>query len=179
MASDSPASAPRADLVRGSVVAVIGITSSGVACVRTHTLSSDTEMSNHDELFQLIGVLARKRHRAAERGYAALGLNHTEARLLTILAGEGGTSTQEALSRQMTVDRSNAGRAFKRLEQEGHVTRRRSDSDARTNFVDITERGREAAAEVARLRDALAATFFGDLTEAEAAKVVKLLRMAL
>jgi DNA-binding MarR family transcriptional regulator len=131
------------------------------------------------ELFELIGVLARRRYQAAERAYAPLGLNHTEARLLTMLAGEGGAATQDALSRRLHVDRSNAGRAFKRLEQRGYVGRRKDAADNRTNLVDITPEGREASAEVRRLGDDVARGFFGDLTQADAATVVGLLRKAL
>jgi DNA-binding MarR family transcriptional regulator len=135
--------------------------------------------SPRHELFEMIGLLARRRHQGAERSYASLGLNHTEARLLAMLAGEGGAATQDALSRRLYVDRSNAGRAFKRLEQAGYVDRRRDDADSRTNLVDITPRGREAAAEVTRLRSEMARTFFGDLTDADAAAAVRLLRKAL
>ena len=131
------------------------------------------------ELFELIGVLARRRYQAAERSYAALGLNHTEARLLAMLDAEAGAATQDALSRRLFVDRSNAGRAFKRLEQAGYVGRRKDDADNRTNLVDITPKGREAAAEVNRLGGEMARTFFGDLTDADAAAVVALLRKAL
>jgi MarR family transcriptional regulator, transcriptional regulator for hemolysin len=131
------------------------------------------------DLFELIGVLARRRYQAAERAYAALRLNHTEARLLTMLAGEGDAATQDALSRRLSVDRSNAGRAFKRLEHAGYVGRRKDDADNRTKLVDITAKGREAAAEVDRLRTEMARDFFGDLTEADAATVVTLLRKAL
>ena len=136
-------------------------------------------MSPRIELFELIGTLARRRYQTAERSYGALGLNHTEARLLKMLANEGGAATQDALSRQLHVDRSNAGRAFKRLEQAGYVSRRKDDADNRTNLVDITPKGREAAAEVNRLGDEMARTFFGDLTEADAATIVALLRAAL
>ena len=100
-----------------------------------------TERDPRIELFELIGALARRRYQAAERSYAPLGLNHTEARLLTMLAGEGGAATQDALSRRLFVDRSNAGRAFKRLEQAGYVGRRKDDADNRTNLVDITAEG--------------------------------------
>jgi len=131
------------------------------------------------ELFELIGALARRRYQAAERCYASLGLNHTEARLLKMLDNEGGAATQDALSRRIFVDRSNAGRAFKRLEQSGYVGRRKDDADNRTNLVDITTKGREAAAEVNRLSNEMARTFFGDLTEADAATIVTLLRKAL
>jgi DNA-binding MarR family transcriptional regulator len=134
--------------------------------------------SPHLDLFDLIGVLARRRYQTAERSYAALGLNHTEGRLLKILDEEGGAATQDALSRRLSVDRSNAGRAFKRLEQAGYVGRRKDDADSRTNLVDITAKGRKAAAEITRLGDEMARSFFGDLSEAGAAKVVRLLRKA-
>ena len=130
------------------------------------------------ELFELIGALARRRFQAAERSFASLGLNHTEARLLAMLADEAGPTTQDALSRRLSVDRSNAGRAFKRLEQAGYVGRRKDDTDNRANLVDITSKGRETAAEVNRLRTEMARTFFGELTDADAATIVKLLGKA-
>jgi DNA-binding MarR family transcriptional regulator len=135
--------------------------------------------SPREELFELIGALARRRYQRAERSYASLGLNHTEARLLRLLAGEGGAATQDALSRRLSVDRSNAGRAFKRLEQAGYVARRKDEADSRTNLVDITGEGRDAAAEVDRRSRELAKTFFGELTDADAATVTALLRKAL
>jgi DNA-binding MarR family transcriptional regulator len=137
------------------------------------------QASPRHELFDLIGALARRRHQSAEQGYSALGLNHTEARLLAMLADEGGAATQDALSRRLFVDRSNAGRAFKRLEQAGYVSRRKDEADSRAYLVDITAKGRRAATEVNRLRKEMARTFFGDLTEADAATIVKLLRNAL
>jgi DNA-binding MarR family transcriptional regulator len=136
-------------------------------------------MSPRIDLFEVIGALARRRYQTAERCYASVGLNHTEARLLSMLDTEGGATTQDALSRRLFVDRSNAGRAFKRLEQAGYIGRRKDNADNRTNLVDITPKGREAAAEVTRLRDEMARTFFGDLTEADAATIVTLLRQAL
>jgi DNA-binding MarR family transcriptional regulator len=140
---------------------------------------STRETTPRLELFELIGALARRRYQTADRSYASVGLNHTEGRLLKMLAAEGGPTTQDALSRRLFVDRSNAGRAFKRLEQAGYVGRRKDEGDNRTNLVDITPKGREAAAEVNRLGDEMARSFFGDLTEADAATVVKLLRKAL
>lgn len=131
------------------------------------------------ELFELIGVFARRRFQEAERSFAPLGLNHTEGRLLAMLAEEGGAAGQDALSRRLFVDRSNAGRAFKRLEEGGYVARRKDAADSRANLVEITAKGRDAAAEVNRLRKEIARSFFGDLTEADAAVVVKLLRKAL
>jgi DNA-binding MarR family transcriptional regulator len=139
----------------------------------------EPQMSPRLDLFELIGALARRRYQTAERSYAPLGLNHTEARLLKMLDDEAGATTQDALSRRLFVDRSNAGRAFKRLEQAGYVRRRKDDADSRSNLVDITPKGRKAAADVNRLSDDMARSFFGDLTDADAATVVALLRKVL
>ncbi|MEJ7787171.1 MAG: MarR family transcriptional regulator [Solirubrobacteraceae bacterium] len=96
-----------------------------------------------------------------------------------MLDEEGGAATQDALSRRLAVDRSNAGRAFKRLEQAGMVSRRKDDADSRTNLVDITDSGRAAAADVDRLSKEMARTFFAGLSDADAATIVTLLQKAL
>ncbi len=119
-------------------------------------------------LFDLIGVLARRRYQAAEQHFAALGLNHTEARLLTLLREAGGAASQDVLSGQLFIDRSNAGRALKRLEQEGYIVRRKDDADKRAYLVEITAKGRKASAEIAKLRKVIAQSFFGDLSEKDA-----------
>ncbi|MCA9908666.1 MAG: MarR family transcriptional regulator [Anaerolineae bacterium] len=133
-------------------------------------------MDNFLTLFDLIGVLARRRYQVGERYFAALGLNHTEARLLRLLSQEGGEATQDALSNLLFVDRSNAGRALKRLEQEGYVARNKDDADKRTNLVQITNKGLEAVKEISELGKEMAHSFFGDLTEDEAGTIVDLMR---
>lgn len=134
--------------------------------------------SSFAALFDLIGVLARRRFQAGERAFASLGLNHTEARLLTLLRQKGGEATQEALSNMLSVDRSNAGRALKNLEAKGYVVRAKDDEDGRTRMVNFTPTGEKQASEIARLRAGMAERFFGDLREEEAAIVVDLLRRA-
>lgn len=78
-------------------------------------------MSNRQELFDLIGALGRRRYQVGEQAFSSLGLNHTEARLLTILDRESGEATQDALSSSLFVDRSNAGRALKSLELQKQI----------------------------------------------------------
>jgi DNA-binding MarR family transcriptional regulator len=132
-------------------------------------------MKNIQKLFDMIGELARRRYQTAERCFSALGLNHTEARLLTLLRREDGVAAQDVLSNGLSVDRSNAGRALQRLAQEGYISRRKDDADKRANLIQITAKGRKAAVEIARLRKKMAQSFFGDLTEAEAGVIVDLL----
>jgi DNA-binding MarR family transcriptional regulator len=134
------------------------------------------KMNNFLTLFDLIGVLARRRYQTAERYFSTLGLNHTEARLLNLLDRENGAATQDALSNMLYVDRSNAGRALKSLEQEGYIERFQSNTDKRTNLVQITARGRETVAEIAKLKEKMIQNFFGELNETEAGQVIDLLR---
>jgi DNA-binding MarR family transcriptional regulator len=74
------------------------------------------------------------------------------------------------------VDRSNAGRALKSLEHEGYIERFQSDTDKRTNLVQITARGREAVTEISKLKEKMVQNFFGELNEAEAGQIIDLLR---
>jgi DNA-binding MarR family transcriptional regulator len=130
-------------------------------------------------LFDLIGELARRRHQAAERYFSVLGLNHTEARLLTLLRQEDGAAAQDALSNRLSVDRSNAVRALQRLEHDGYVLRRKDNADQRANLVQMTPKGRKAAVEISRLRKKMAQSFFGDLREKEAGAIADLLKKTL
>lgn len=135
-------------------------------------------VDNFQTLFDLIGELARRRFQFAERSYSSLGLNHTEARLLTLLHRQKGIATQESLSQQIFVDRSNAGRALKKLEEGGYIGRRKDDVDKRTNLVELTVKGRKVISDIAKLKSAMAQNFFGDLSESEASEVINLLRKA-
>ena len=131
-------------------------------------------MSATLELFDLIGDLARRRYKLAEKSFATLGLTHTEARLLSLLAAAGGASAQDVLCRELTVDRTNAGRALTRLAEAGYLERRKDSGDKRANRLLITAKGRKTVTAIARLRGEMATAFFGEMTSDEAADIVRL-----
>jgi DNA-binding MarR family transcriptional regulator len=133
-------------------------------------------MDGFHALFDCIGDLARRRFQLAERHFAAVGFNHTEARLLTLLHHQGGEAAQDALSSQLHVDRTNAGRALQRLERDGYLTRAASETDKRARQVRITAKGRKAVNQLHKLRDRIVAGFFGTLPEPEAAAIAARLR---
>ncbi len=133
-------------------------------------------MSATLELFDLIGELARRRYQLAEKSFSMLGLNHTEARLLSLLVAAGGASAQDALSNQLTIDRTNAGRALTRLDEAGYIERRKDSVDKRANRVRITAKGRKTVTAITRLRDQMAAAFLGNLSGDEARTIVRLFR---
>ncbi len=149
------------------------------ACIGNTEVMKEFEMDNFLKLFDLIGVLARRRYRTAEQYFSALGLNHTEARLLTLLQQGKGAATQDALSGKLFVDRSNAGRGLKRLEQEGYVVRLENEGNKKTKLVQLTAKGRNAVAEISKLREKMAQSLFASLRQDEAGAIVELLQKAL
>jgi len=139
----------------------------------------ETALNSFPELFEIIGILARRRYQCAERQFAKLGLNHSEARILTLLDQEKGKATQDTLSNLLFVDRSNAGRALKNLEQAGYIARKKDETDKRTNLVFLTGKGSEVIVEIQRLKQEIIDGFFGSLSEDEAGKATKLLKKAM
>lgn len=132
-------------------------------------------MDNTLQLFDILGILARKRLQTAERFFSSLGLNHTEARLLSLLDQEGGVATQNKLSDSLFIDRSNTGRALKYLEQEEYIARCSDNVDKRANVVSITPKGCKAVSEIDKLRKKIAQTFFYAMEEDEVRKTIEFL----
>jgi len=127
------------------------------------------------QVFELVGVLARERYRAAEQNFGRIGLNHTEARLLRLLEQHSGAASQEELSASLQVDRSNAGRAMSSLELAGHISRRVDTADRRRRLVTLTASGRHVLREISKLRTQMAGDFTAALSEAETAELARLL----
>lgn len=130
-------------------------------------------MAASNALFDLIAALARKRYRLAEREFAQIGLNHTEARLISLLVAKDGR-TQDDLSAAMIIDRSNVGRALKALEDRGYLVRKKSPEDKRTSLVFLTTKGRQLSKTIAQAKRRMIAAFSAQITpkEAEAAVAV-------
>ncbi len=142
-------------------------------------MPAQPDSGNLLQLFELIGELSRRRYQLAEREFAKLGLNHTEARALTLLDRAGGAATQDGLSKQIFLDRSATARALYRLEQDGLITRWQDATDRRTKHARITAEGDARAREIDGIRREMARRFFGNLDAAEAGAIVDQLRRAM
>lgn len=132
-------------------------------------------MADYKKLFDLIGDVSRHRYRLAESYFAAMGLNHTEARLITLLTQAGGMSAQDVLSNQLLIDRSNAGRALQKLEKQGYIQRQPSQNDKRTNQVSLTTKGQATAKEIERIAKQMATAFFAPLNQDDARHLLSVL----
>lgn len=136
-------------------------------------------MDKLNELFELIGVLCQRRYQAAEKHFSALGLNHTEARLLRLLDRSQGEARQDALSNAVFVDRSNVGRALNGLEKKELVKRSTSQSDKRARNVRLTAKGKQTVTKLSKARAQIVEGFFGGLSDEDAGAVAAILRNAL
>ncbi len=135
-------------------------------------------MSQTSKLFDLIGELARKRFRLAERELMVLSLNHTEARLLSLLREQDGCA-QEVLTAAVVVDRSNVGRSLKKLEKQGYIVRQRDADDRRAYVVSLTDTGRALGEQVSKVRDRIVDTFCQNINERDARSAVEVLSKVL
>jgi len=129
-----------------------------------------SKKSNQDEyleLFELIGVLGRKRYMFAAPYLVSSGFSPTEARLLTLIINHGGPISQDELSSKIHLDRTNVGRGLKKLEQQGYVTRLRDEKDRRANFVTATPNAKKEASKIHKIRIQAADDFLGHLNSAD------------
>src|SRR5215217_8288700 len=75
------------------------------------------------------------------------GMRRAHYALLVALR-EDGPASQAALGRRLAADRSDMHRTVGDLQERGWIARGRDDSDRRRNVVSLTDRGREALADV-------------------------------
>jgi MarR family transcriptional regulator, transcriptional regulator for hemolysin len=132
-------------------------------------------MNESVRLFDLLGELARRRFQQGERAFASLGLNHTESRLLSLLRQAGGSAAQDVLTAQLAVDRTNGSRALQQLETLGYIQRRVVKEDRRAREVLLTQKGRNVATQIAKLRERMGLSFFASLSAEESTALRRLL----
>jgi MarR family transcriptional regulator, lower aerobic nicotinate degradation pathway regulator len=96
----------------------------------------------------LLDYLARRMRLRAESALAPLGLRSRHLVALTVLRGGGGSSTQQALSTTLQIDRTNLVGLLNELEADKLIERRRSSEDRRRHIVELTAAGADLLAKV-------------------------------
>jgi DNA-binding MarR family transcriptional regulator len=122
-------------------------------CVRNHvscTMVRVTDSADHrhtEDLRTLVQQLVR-RFGALSPDVTPCGkpLAPAHAHALQVLLR--GETTQQALGRELGIDKSNVARLCERMERAGQVRQRRNEDDGRSRLVSLTIRGQRAASEV-------------------------------
>ena len=122
----------------------------------------------------LCGV-ARRWRRWLDDGLAAAGHDDASWLPLTHLAGAEAPICQRDLAHRAGLDESTLVRLIDRLVARGHVEKRPSATDRRSNLLTITPAGRTAASEVFAVLERIEADLLGPTTEAERAAALDLL----
>ena len=95
---------------------------------------------------------------------------HGHGKILYILA-KNGPMSQKDLAAQLEIRPQSLTDALTRLEQDGLITRSRSERDKREQTVQITDLGRSRSAELHELRSQTASRIFEPLSQDERAQL--------
>jgi DNA-binding MarR family transcriptional regulator len=95
--------------------------------------------------------------------------------LMELIRGE--MLTQNALAQRLGLEKSTVSRLVGILERRGWITRTRSPHDARALELQLTDAGQQAAAELAKARQAKFARLVAALPEAQRPIVIEALSM--
>ena len=132
-----------------------------------------------EDTFALLHNVMKKMRRIAEKELLLLEIGSTEMRILMqmyFFYADG--CSQEELASQADVDRSNVGRALKKLEQLRYINRIKNEKDRRGYNVFLTEKGRAVREQLLSIRTIMSKTFTLEMTAQEIDLLTALLKKA-
>jgi len=83
--------------------------------------------------------IMKKIKKIIDRELSETGVRYPEMRIIMVIAKKKGMSQEELSTNISGVDRSNIGRALKRLESMGYIKREKSLEDGRTYQIFLTD----------------------------------------
>lgn len=117
--------------------------------------------------------------RLADKELIQFGFTNTEMRILNMIYFfDADGCTQDEFVSRMEIDRSNVGRALKKLENLGYIRREKDETDQRAFKVFLTEKGWAVKDQLLEIRENIKNTFSFALTSKEFATLTKLLKKA-
>ena len=128
-------------------------------------------MKNDNDVLYYFRNIIKKMHNAADRKLIPLGITHWEMRILLAVYNSKNPS-QDEIAASIPIDRSNVGRALKKLENLGYIKRVKSQKDARAKEVLLTEKGEESRDKVLEIKTHIRKAFASFISEDES-KVLK------
>ncbi|MBT8447342.1 MAG: MarR family transcriptional regulator [Gammaproteobacteria bacterium] len=108
----------------------------------------------------------------------AFGVTLPQFDVLSELEHAGHALTMSELSRELMVSNGNITGVIDRLERDGMVSRRPSETDRRVQYIELTEPGLERFRDMAREHENWLQQLFGGLSTTEIKQLENLLREA-
>ncbi len=132
-------------------------------------------MSTEEDLFAFLHSIMKKKRKIMEHELYPLGMSHAEMRLLIMIYRSDGCSQDDLVS-NLEVDRSNVGRALKKLERMDYIHRTRDTHDGRAFRVFLTAKGWAVRDQLSQIRNNLRTTFTLGISEQELGILTGLLK---
>ena len=108
----------------------------------------------------------------------SFGVTLPQFDVLSELEHAGHALTMSELSRELMVSNGNITGVIDRLERDGMVSRRPSETDRRVQYIELTESGLEQFRSMAREHENWLQQLFGELSTGEMQQLENLLREA-
>lgn len=132
-------------------------------------------MCDQELLLSLLQGIIKNMRKVLDQEIAAWGIGHAEMRLLMVLFS-GAEIRQEELTSRIEVDRSNVGRALKKLEALGYIRRTKAPDDNRSYMVVLTEAGRDLKTPLLKIKGDLEETIGMGVSDEDMAVLISLLK---
>lgn len=133
----------------------------------------------NDDIFFILHNISKKMRKIADNELAVFGLTNTEMRILNMIYFfDADGCTQDEFVSQMEIDRSNVGRALKKLEKLEYIKREKDENDQRAFKVLLTKKGWSIKDDLLAIRVNMKKTISLNYSEKEFERLVKLLKKA-
>ena len=123
-------------------------------------------MENHRSIGKSMSIIHRHGRAFVSNRLKEYNIGSGQFPYFRMLIHRNGQS-QEELSRYFHVDKATAGRAIKKLVDEGYVERRRNPNDRRAYQVFLTEKGEQTGTVVMKILRELTEVLMSDFTNEE------------
>lgn len=136
-------------------------------------------MPNQQDLFALLHSVMKRMRKLADNELYSFGITSTEMRILMVLYlfhPEG--CAQDKIVSQLDIDRSNVGRALKKLEKLHYIQREKNKNDGRAFRVLLTDRGREIRNQILKIKNNIKEIFLKRFSDQEQDIFIELLLKA-
>lgn len=122
-------------------------------------------MDKKDLVWGIIKI-AREHRKTVEKRICSLGIHPSQHHFLMYIA-RNGVCTQNSIAEAMEISAAAVAVSLKKLEKGGYVEKRSSQSDGRSNWIALTEKGEDVVKQSTHMFEQVDKKMFESLTEEE------------
>lgn len=129
-------------------------------------IETSAELAARQTVHKLI-VMMKKHRKLFDDMRETTGLGRSAHRTLMILSDTGGSISQTSLAEKLEISTAAVAVMLKKMEADGHITRKTDKSDSRFNLISLTEKGEDVVENSKKNFYAIDAALFSDFDKNE------------